>query len=160
MLYTRCPSPLGELLLAGPRPGVLASVSLPGQRGGAVTGPDWVRDDTAHEAAVSQLAAYFAGQLTDFALELAPSGTEFRRRVWEALDRVPYGSTVTYGTLAALAGVSPRAVRAVGGAVGANPLLIVRPCHRVVGANGTLTGFAGGLPAKRSLLDIEGALLP
>ncbi|WP_349636845.1 methylated-DNA--[protein]-cysteine S-methyltransferase [Streptomyces sp. 549] len=160
MLYTHCPSPLGDLLLAGPEPGVLASVTMPGQRRGAVVGPGWVRDDAAHRDAVEQFDAYFAGGSSGFSLRLAPQGTEFRRRVWDALDSIPYGCTVTYGELAVLAGAPPAAVRAVGGAVGANPLLVVRPCHRVLGAGGALTGFAGGLPAKRALLEIEGVLLP
>lgn len=156
--YTTHPSPLGELLLAGPEPGVLGSVSVPGQRGGAQVGPDWLRDDAGFAAAARQLDAYFAGELKEFSLPLATGGTPFRRQVWEALDRVGYGSTVSYGELAALAGVDPRAVRAVGGAVGANPLLVVRPCHRIVGANGSLTGYAGGVDRKRTLLTLEGAL--
>jgi methylated-DNA-[protein]-cysteine S-methyltransferase len=156
--YTVAPSPLGELLIAGPRPGVLASVSVPGQKGGARVAPHWRRDDTAFTDAVRQLGAYFAGELTAFDLELAPQGTPFRQRVWAALDEVPYGGTVSYGRLAALAGLPARLVRAVGGAVGANPLMVIRPCHRVVGADGTLTGYAGGLDRKRLLLGLEGVL--
>lgn len=158
MLYTRCASPLGELLFAGPRADVLASVSMPRQRGALAVGPDWVRDDAAFAEAARQFEAYFAGRLRRFELALLPEGTDFRRRVWAALDEVPYGETVTYGELARLAGAPAAAVRAVGGAVGANPLLVVRPCHRVIGANGTLTGFAGGLAAKRTLLELEGVL--
>ncbi|MDT0344077.1 methylated-DNA--[protein]-cysteine S-methyltransferase [Streptomyces litchfieldiae] len=159
MLYTIAPSPLGDLLIAGPRPGTLASVTVPGQRGGARVGPDWRRDDAAFAAAVRQFEAYFAGEPKEFDVALAPAGTPFRQRVWQALDLVGYGSTVTYGELATLAGLSPRAVRAVGGAVGANPLSVIRPCHRVIGANGSLTGYAGGLDRKRHLLALEGALL-
>ncbi|MDT0305745.1 methylated-DNA--[protein]-cysteine S-methyltransferase [Streptomyces sp. DSM 44917] len=159
MLYTTHPSPLGELLIAGPRPGVLASVTVPGQKGGAAVGPGWRREDAAFAGARRQFDAYFAGELKEFELELAPRGTEFRQRVWSALDRVAYGSTITYGRLAALAGLPPRSVRAVGGAVGANPLTVIRPCHRVLGADGSLTGYAGGLDRKRHLLSLEGVLL-
>lgn len=157
-LYTTHPSPLGELLLAGPEPGVLASVTVPGQKGGARVLPDWRRDDAAFAEAVRQLDAYFAGELGELDLPTATRGSEFRERVWSALDRVPHGTTVTYGELTAMAGLEPRSVRAVGGAVGANPLMVVRPCHRVVGANGTLTGYAGGLERKRWLLTHEGVL--
>ncbi|MFD1830891.1 methylated-DNA--[protein]-cysteine S-methyltransferase [Streptomyces desertarenae] len=155
-LYTTHPSPLGELLLAGPEPGVLASVTVPGQKGGARVLPDWRRDDAAFAGVVRQFDAYFAGELKEFDVPLAVRGSEFRRRVWSALERIPLGATVTYGELTAMAGLGPRAVRAVGGAVGANPLTVVRPCHRVIGANGTLTGYAGGLERKRWLLTHEG----
>lgn len=158
MLYTTHPSLLGELLIAGPEPGVLASITVPGQKGGAHIQPDWARDDTAFTAATVQLDAYFAGDLKDFDLHLAPHGTDFRRRIWAQLARIPYGSTVTYGELAAMAGAPPASVRAVGGAVGANPLTVVLPCHRVIGAGGSLTGYAGGLDRKRQLLTLEGVL--
>lgn len=108
--------------------------------------------------AEEQLAAYFAGELKEFRLELRPTGTDFRTRVWDALDDVQYGATTTYGEIAARVGASRVAVRAVGGAIGANPLLILRPCHRVIGANGLLTGYAGGLERKTALLTLEGAL--
>lgn len=158
MLYTVHPSPLGELLIAGPRPGVLASVSVPGQKYAPAVGPDWRREDAAFAEAARQLDAYFAGELKEFALTLDTRGSAFRTNVWEAIDRVPYGATVTYGELAAMAGAPPRAVRAVGGAVGRNPLAVIRPCHRIVGADGSLTGYAGGLERKRRLLTLEGAL--
>ncbi|WP_059011297.1 methylated-DNA--[protein]-cysteine S-methyltransferase [Streptomyces specialis] len=158
MLYTTHPSPLGDLLVAGPEPGVLSYVTVPGQKGGVTAGIDWRRDDRAFAVATGQLDAYFAGELREFDLVLAPRGSAFRERIWAALDHIAYGSTVTYGRLAALAGVSPSAVRAVGGAVGANPLTVIRPCHRVIGADGSLTGYAGGLPRKRHLLTLEGVL--
>jgi methylated-DNA-[protein]-cysteine S-methyltransferase len=107
-----------------------------------------------------QLAAYFAGELTEFRLPLSSAGTAFREKVWAALDSVPYGTTTTYGSLAARVGASRAAMRAVGGAVGANPLLILRPCHRVIGADGSLTGYAGGLDRKRHLLALEQGLPP
>ena len=121
---------------------------------------DWVRDDRAFPDAVDQLEAYFAGQLTTFDLDLAPRGTPFQQRIWRALDSVPYGTTITYGELAAQLGVPPDRVVAVGAAVGANPLLIVRPCHRVVGADGTMRGYAGGVDRKQWLLVHEGVLMP
>ncbi|WP_425828153.1 methylated-DNA--[protein]-cysteine S-methyltransferase [Streptomyces fractus] len=156
--YATLPSPLGELLLAADASGALTSLSVPGQKGGRVVADGWVRDPARFAEAERQLAAYFAGELKEFELELKPEGTEFRRRVWDALDDVPYGATTTYGEVAARIGASRAAVRAVGGAVGANPLLIVRPCHRVIGADGSLTGYAGGLERKVELLTLEGSL--
>ena len=101
-----------------------------------------------------QIAAWFAGELREFDLELSPSGTPFQLRVWEELRRIPYGDTINYGELAARIG-APKAVRAVGAANGRNPISIIVPCHRVIGANGTLTGYGGGLDRKRILLDHE-----
>ncbi|NBM16070.1 methylated-DNA--[protein]-cysteine S-methyltransferase [Streptomyces sp. GC420] len=161
-VYTTLDSPLGELLLAGERsdtaPGgtALASLSVPGQKHGATVGDGWVRDPEAFTAVAAQLAAYFAGDLTRFDIEHVTVGTEFRRRVWGALDDIPYGKTVSYGELATRIGAPRAAVRAVGTAIGANPLLVVRPCHRVIGADGSLTGYAGGLERKRRLLLLEG----
>lgn len=157
--YTIHPSPLGELLIAGPEPGTLSSVSVPGQRRGSRVLPDWRRDDAAFAEAARQLDAYFAGDLKEFDAPLATRGTAFQERVWAALDRVAYGSTVSYGQLAELAALPPRSARAVGAAVGANPLLVIRPCHRVIGADGSLTGFAAGLARKRLLLTLEGVAL-
>ncbi len=106
------------------------------------------------ERAAAQLGEYFAGARLDFALPLAPEGTAFQQRVWRALTRIPYGQTQSYGALAAAIG-KPTASRAVGAANGQNPLAIIIPCHRVIGANGSLTGYGGGLPAKRWLLAHE-----
>ncbi|NLU65901.1 methylated-DNA--[protein]-cysteine S-methyltransferase [Streptomyces sp. HNM0574] len=150
-------SPLGALVLTGDGT-ALASLTVPGQREGQPPLPEATRDDSAYAEARSQLDAYFAGELTRFRLEFTIRGTPFRERVWQALDSIPYGATTTYGELAAGIGASRAAVRAVGGAVGANPLLIVRPCHRVIGADGSLTGYAGGLDSKRRLLTLEGVL--
>jgi methylated-DNA-[protein]-cysteine S-methyltransferase len=105
-------------------------------------------------AAAAQLEEYLAGERTSFDLPLSPRGTEFQRRVWDALVEIPYGETVSYAELARRVG-APAAVRAVGAANGRNPLSIVVPCHRVVGSDGSLTGYGGGLPAKRWLLDLE-----
>ncbi len=160
-VYTTIDSPLGELTLVGEedpdRGFALTAASVRGQRGEVAVQPGWRRDPTPFTEAERQLKAYFAGELRDFDLPLAPRGTPFRERVWSALDTIPYGSTVTYRELSARAG-SPGAVRAIGGAVGANPLMIIRPCHRVIGSDGSLTGYAGGLDRKRALLTLEGVL--
>ncbi|WP_445397158.1 methylated-DNA--[protein]-cysteine S-methyltransferase [Streptomyces sp. LE64] len=157
-LWTTVDGPLGTLLLTADEDGALTSLSVPGQRGGRPPGPAPRRAEEPFRAAREQLGAYFAGELTAFSLPLRPSGTEFRHRVWDALDAVPYGATTTYGRIAAEIGASRAAVRAVGGAIGANPLLVLRPCHRVIGADGSLTGYAGGLDRKTRLLALEGAL--
>jgi methylated-DNA-[protein]-cysteine S-methyltransferase len=157
MYWTNVDSPLGPLLLTADTDGALTSVSVPGQKGGRGVQPAWRHDPGPFRAAGEQLAAYFAGDLEEFRLELRAEGTAFRERVWAALDAVPYGSTTTYGAIAARIGASRAAVRAVGGAIGANPLLIVRPCHRVIGADGSLTGYAGGLERKVRLLTLEGS---
>ncbi|WP_042395897.1 methylated-DNA--[protein]-cysteine S-methyltransferase [Streptacidiphilus carbonis] len=156
--HTTMDSPLGPLLLVADEQGRLSHVLAPNTKG-QVSSPDpaWTEDPALFTAAVAQLTAYFEGELKEFDLPLAPVGSEFRRRVWDALDTIPYGATTTYGELATAAGQRPTSVRAVAGAVGANPLLIVRPCHRVIGANGALTGFAAGLDAKKLLLGLEGA---
>jgi methylated-DNA-[protein]-cysteine S-methyltransferase len=112
------------------------------------------------DEAARQLRAYFAGDLVSFDLPLELHGTEFQRRCWLALASIPYGQTVSYGEQARRLGLGPDAARAVGAANGRNPLPIVLPCHRVVGADGSLTGFGGGLHVKRQLLEHEGALLP
>jgi methylated-DNA-[protein]-cysteine S-methyltransferase len=110
--------------------------------------------------AARQLDAYFHGNLVTFDVPLELHGTEFQRRCWLALASIPYGQTVSYGEQARRLGLGPDAARAVGAANGQNPLPIVLPCHRVIGANGSLTGFGGGLDVKRYLLEHEGALLP
>ena len=112
------------------------------------------------EEAARQLEAYFDGDLVTFDLPLELNGTEFNRRCWLALPSIPYGQTVSYGEQARRLGLGNDAARAVGAANGRNPLPIVLPCHRVIGADGSLTGFGGGLHVKRFLLEHEGALLP
>ncbi|MFI2190476.1 methylated-DNA--[protein]-cysteine S-methyltransferase [Streptomyces sioyaensis] len=161
-LYTTLDSPLGELLLVGEEsataPGgtALASVSLPGQKGAATVQEGWTPDPDAFAAIVQQLRAYFDGTLTRFSIEFLTRGTYFQQRVWKALEAVPYGTTTTYGRIAADIGAARGAVRAVGTAIGANPLLIVRPCHRVIAADGSLSGYAAGPARKRKLLGVEG----
>ncbi|MBC2906629.1 methylated-DNA--[protein]-cysteine S-methyltransferase [Streptomyces cupreus] len=158
-LWTSLDSPVGPLLLtADPESGALTSLSVPGQKGGRSVQEGWRHEPGAFRDAEEQLAAYFVGELKEFRLPLRAEGTEFRTKVWDALDTVPYGGTTTYGEIAARIGASRAAVRAVGGAIGANPLLIVRPCHRVIGADGSLTGYAGGLERKTALLTLESAL--
>jgi methylated-DNA-[protein]-cysteine S-methyltransferase len=162
-VHTTIDSPLGALLLVGEEsptaPGGLAlrSLSMTGQKGAATVQDGWREDAAAFAAVVAQLRAYFDGDLKEFDLELRTGGTEFQERVWRAIDTVPYGATTTYGGLAEQIGAPRAAVRAVGSAIGANPLLIVRPCHRVIGATGSLTGYAGGLERKEYLLAHEGS---
>jgi methylated-DNA-[protein]-cysteine S-methyltransferase len=162
-IYVTLDSPVGELVLAGDqtRHGVtLMSLSMTGQRNAPRPQSTWRHAPASFADVTRQLEAYFAGQLTTFDLDLAPRGTPFQQRIWRALDSVPYGTTITYGELAAQLGVPPDRVVAVGAAVGANPLLIVRPCHRVVGADGTMRGYAGGVDRKHWLLAHEGVLMP
>jgi methylated-DNA-[protein]-cysteine S-methyltransferase len=154
--WTRLDSPLGPLLLTADPDGALTSLSVPGQKGGRTVLEGWRQDPGPFREAAAQLTAYLAGELKEFHLPLRTHGTAFRERVWAALDTIPYGATTTYGEIAARIGASRAAVRAVGGAIGANPLLIVRPCHRVIGADGSLTGYAGGLDRKIRLLTLEG----
>ncbi|PYC70163.1 cysteine methyltransferase [Streptomyces tateyamensis] len=163
IVHTTIASPLGALLLVGEEsasaPGgfALRSLSMTGQKSAANVQPGWREDPAALAAVTEQLHRYFAGDLKEFDLELRTGGTEFQRRVWQAVDVIPFGATTTYGALAAQIGAPRAAVRAVGSAIGANPLLIVRPCHRIVGATGALTGYAGGLERKEYLLAHEGA---
>lgn len=119
--------------------------------------PEWRRGGELVNEVKRQLNAYFAGELQEFDLPLDPDGTEFQQAVWDELCRIPYGETITYGELAKRIG-KPKASRAVGAANGQNPIPIVIPCHRVIGSNGKLTGFGGGLPTKEKLLDLESPL--
>ena len=162
-IYQTESSPLGELLLVGEETeaGVaLTSVSLPGQRNAPDIAAGWQRAPGAFALVTRQLEEYFAGQRTRFDLVLAPRGTPFQQRIWQALDAVRYGTTLTYGELAAQLGVPRDRIVALGAAIGANPLLIVRPCHRVIGADGTMRGYAGGVERKQWLLVHEGIMLP
>lgn len=156
MQYTYCDSPVGPLLLAGDNDG-LNLVSFPAGKKRREPAPDWQSDSSLFNAAIEQFNAYFAGELTQFDLRLSPRGTTFQRRVWRALRDIPYGRTISYGQLAENIG-KPKASRAVGAANGNNPLSIIVPCHRVIGANGSLTGFGGGLDTKRWLLEHERAI--
>ncbi len=168
--WTVADSPVGPLLLAatdvagGERAGLCAVWFSPHkgvEQAVRTAGQGWDRDDDhpVLEAARDQLAEYFAGERREFDLPLAPRGTDFQQRVWLRLREIPYGRTRTYGDVAAELGMPPGASRAVGLANGANPLSVVVPCHRVVGSDGSLTGFGGGLERKRFLLDLESELL-
>jgi methylated-DNA-[protein]-cysteine S-methyltransferase len=170
MIYTSHPSPLGDLLVvrddrgAAPgRPGGLTGLYLPTGRHAGALRVQWRRDDTAFDDVRGQLDEYFAGRRRHFDLPLSAVGSAFQKRVWAALMKIPYGETTSYGRTAVAIG-SPTASRAVGLANGQNPISIIVPCHRVVGANGSLTGYGGGLDAKRWLLSHEavqaGVLLP
>jgi methylated-DNA-[protein]-cysteine S-methyltransferase len=161
-VYTTMESPVGELLLIGrPSPGgvTLTSVSMAGQRFAPSVRDGWRRDPAAFAEVIRQLTEYFAGERRVFSLDLAPRGTEFQQRIWQALESVEYGTTTTYGRLAAQLGVPRDRIQALGAAIGANPLAIIRPCHRVIGSDGGMRGYAGGVERKQQLLAHEGALL-
>jgi methylated-DNA-[protein]-cysteine S-methyltransferase len=161
--YTTFDSPVGELLLVGEETRddiALTSLSMPGQRNAPQPGTDWQNAPGAFGYVTRQLEAYFAGELTVFDVNLAPRGTGFQQRVWKALDSIRYGTTITYGELAGYLGVPRDRIQALGAAIAANPLLIIRPCHRVIGADGTMRGYAGGTERKQQLLVHEGALQP
>ena len=150
-------SPVGPLTLVVDDAGILCALYTDGQK----HVPDAValgeRDDAVAAAAVAQVAEYFAGERDVFELDLAPRGTAFQRSVWQALRDIPAGETLTYGELARELG-RPGASRAVGAATGRNPISIIVPCHRLVGASGAMTGYAGGIERKRWLLDHERGL--
>lgn len=154
-VWTEMESPVGVLRLVSDGTAITSVMFDPDE------GPVGERNDT-HEvlvAARTQLEAYFAGDLKDFDLPLAAAGTPFQQRVWEALRRIDYGETVTYGEIARRLGLPPGASRAVGLANGRNPIAIVVPCHRVIGSKGKLVGYAGGLDRKQKLLSLESAAL-
>jgi methylated-DNA-[protein]-cysteine S-methyltransferase len=155
--YTYLDSPLGRMLLSA-NEAALTGVYFVGQKYEAVPRQDWIEDanDAVLQQASTQLKEYFAGERTHFDLPLAPSGTPFQRSVWHALERIPSGTTRSYGELAKSVG-APHGVRATGAAVGRNPISVVIPCHRVIGSTGSLTGYAGGLERKRALLALEGS---
>jgi len=153
MYYDYLDSPVGRLLLVLDKDG-LRHVHFVNGRQPLDIDESWERGAGALHEARSQLNAYFAGKLSRFDLPLDPQGTEFQRQVWLELLRIPYGRTTTYGEIATRLG-DAGASRAVGAANGSNPLAIVVPCHRVIGANGKLTGYGGGLTTKRFLLDHE-----
>lgn len=154
--FTVLDSPLGPLTVVGGDDG-LTGLYLSEQRHLPDADSFGCRDDTLLPAVREQLEAYWAGQITEFDVPLATAGTAFQVAVWQALRAIPYGSVCTYGDLAERIG-RPTAVRAVGAANGRNPICIVIPCHRVIGADGSMTGYAGGLDRKMFLLQHEGAL--
>lgn len=147
--YTTLSSPVGTLTM------VLSEAGLCRLTWGQnIVEPDWRREDRAFAGIADQLAAYFAGKLREFEVELDLHGTDFQQKAWAALRQIPYGETRSYGEQARLIG-SPKGFRAVGMANNRNPVAIIVPCHRVIGANGQLIGFGGGLDSKRFLLNLE-----
>jgi methylated-DNA-[protein]-cysteine S-methyltransferase len=153
MYYREIDSPIGPLLLAGDDEG-LRVLQFKNGRDKAVPQPGWEPDRTRLAEPVRQVSAYFRGTLKNFSFAVVPQGTAFQTAVWRELQRIPYGETISYGELARRLG-NPKAVRAVGLANGSNPIAIVIPCHRVIGSNGALVGYGGGLPIKQALLALE-----
>ena len=148
-----CPSPVGDLVLMSDGRS-LTGLMMTNQRHTQGVQPGWVRESGPFVEARSQLGQYFAGERTEFELELAPTGTPFQVEVWRTLRDIPYGTTINYGELAKRIG-NANASRAVGAANGRNPIGIIVPCHRVIGANGSLVGYGGGLERKKTLLALE-----
>jgi methylated-DNA-[protein]-cysteine S-methyltransferase len=155
-IYWTVETPVGELLLAGDGEHLQRLHMQSGNRPATVE-PGWERAEQPFAEMCEQLDQYFAGERREFDLPLAPRGSDFQRRVWAALEEIPYGETRTYGEIADSIG-RPSASRAVGAANGANPISIVIPCHRVIGSSGALTGYAGGVERKRRLLELERAV--
>jgi methylated-DNA-[protein]-cysteine S-methyltransferase len=151
--YTYTDTPIGTAMLVG-REGRLTGLYLGEGRTTPQPTPAWRRDDRRFEDVQRQLDEYFAGERTDFDVDVEPPGSRFQVTVWSALIDIPYGVTTTYGTIAARIG-RPTAARAVGGASGRNPVSIIIPCHRVVGADGSLTGYGWGIERKAWLLELE-----
>jgi methylated-DNA-[protein]-cysteine S-methyltransferase len=153
--FTHVESPVGKLLVTADAAGRLTRLRFPDRTDRASAQPTgWIHDEAPFAELRRQLGAYFASELEDFELELTPSGTPFQLAVWDALQTIPYGATASYGDIAHAIG-QPGAARAVGGANNRNPIAIVIPCHRVIGASGSLTGYGGGLDRKRLLLELE-----
>jgi len=151
-VYTSVDSPIGELLLTGDGEALHGLYMQSGRR--KRIDPDWKRVDAPFAAVAEQLDEYFAGERREFDIPLVLNGPPFQRQAWHALREIPYGETVSYGEQARRIG-QPDAARAVGAANGQNPIAVIVPCHRVIGADGSLTGFGGGLERKRLLLDLE-----
>lgn len=152
--YAVMPSPLGDIKIAASAKGIVR-IALPSQDAIRPMDVSWQRDDSVAKTAQKQLAEYFAGSRKQFDVALDLQGTEFQTAVWDALQSVPWGQTKSYGQLAEQIG-KPKAVRALGAANGRNPVPIIVPCHRIIGANGKLTGYFGGESIKAFLLDLEG----
>ena len=150
-------TPVGPLAAAMDGAGRLTHLGFSKREHERIAAEGGTRNDRAFAHVARQLDEYFAGKRRRFELDLAPAGTPFQKQVWAQLAKIPFGATTTYGALAAKLG-KPAASRAVGRANATNPIALVVPCHRVIGTDGTLTGYAGGLPVKRRLLELEGAL--
>lgn len=156
--FAQTKTPIGNLLIVSDG-NYITRVSMDEQKYAPEIGDDWVRDAEIPpiKLAIEQFKSYFAGLLDHFDLPIIFRGTDFQNKVWHELTKIPYGKTISYGELARRVG-NPQASRAVGLANGKNPIAIVVPCHRVIGANGTLTGYGGGLPRKKKLLELEQGL--
>ncbi|MFD8705567.1 methylated-DNA--[protein]-cysteine S-methyltransferase [Kitasatospora sp. NPDC059648] len=160
---TTITSPLGDLLLVGEDGAdgfTLTSLSMPGQKNAPAPRPGWRYTAEPFADVIRRLEAYWAGEPTRFDIPFTPGGTDFQQRVWRALEEIPHGTTTTYGALTARLRLPRAQTQAVGAAIGANPLLLVRPCHRVIGADGAMRGYAAGVERKVHLLTHEGALQP
>ncbi len=156
-LYHVVGSPIGRLLLLGDGHALTGLWMIDGDRHAARADADLVPSPGTFREVAAQLEAYFAGEAKEFTVPLAPSGTPFQLAVWTELTKIPYGSTVSYGDIARALGKRPVASRAVGLANGSNPISVIVPCHRVIGSDGSLTGYGGGLERKELLLRLEGA---
>ncbi|HEY6403722.1 MAG TPA: methylated-DNA--[protein]-cysteine S-methyltransferase [Blastocatellia bacterium] len=157
MIYTILDSPVGALILTS-NGEAINGLFMEKHKGGPKPIGDWIRDDALFREAADQLKAYFTGELIEFDLPIATGGAPFQQRVWTELRKIPYGSTISYGELARRIG-NPKASRAVGAANGDNPISIIIPCHRVIGSNGKLTGYGGGIERKKFLLEFEAETL-
>jgi len=151
--YCYCQTPIGRLLLVGEN-GLLEQLHFPNSAGQVVIEESWCLDEESFADTLQQLEEYFAGRLENFQVKMHLTGTDFQRQVWQELQRIPYGKTASYGEIAKRIG-NPKACRAVGAANGKNPVPIIIPCHRIIGTDGSLTGFGGGMELKKSLLRLE-----
>ncbi|MEO0576745.1 MAG: methylated-DNA--[protein]-cysteine S-methyltransferase [Pseudomonadota bacterium] len=156
VFYTYLPSPVGPFYVAGSEDTIVATGFEDGDQV-RLPRDGWREDAAPLTFALEPLRAYFDGEVVEFNVPVETTGTDFQRSVWRALQDIPFGVTASYGDIARAIG-NPKAVRAVGSANNANPIPIIIPCHRVIGADGTLVGFGGGLPAKAALLALEGAM--
>ena len=156
--YEIVPAPIGKLLLIADGP-VLRELRFAGSWETADIAPDWRRGGEVLARAEAQLGEYFAGSRREFDVPLAPEGTEFQHRVWHTLRAIPFGVTISYAELARRLG-EPSAIRAVGAANGRNPIPVIIPCHRVIGSDGSMIGFGGGIELKKRLLQMEQMALP
>jgi methylated-DNA-[protein]-cysteine S-methyltransferase len=154
LLYTQLSSPVGDLLLLSADATRVCGLYFQGGPTALAVQKHWTKSDQPFGTVVAQLGEYFEGRRTEFTIPLSPQGTPFQLAVWQALRRIPYGQTRSYAEIAREIG-RPTACRAVGAANGRNPISIIVPCHRVIGTDGSLTGFGGGLQTKRLLLELE-----
>ena len=151
--YCYCHTPIGQLLLIGEN-GLLEQIHFPNSAERTAIADNWHHDEEFFADVLQQLNEYFAGSRQNFKVKMCLKGTDFQRQVWQELQQIPYGKTASYGDIAKRIN-NPKACRAVGAANGKNPIPIIIPCHRIIGNDGSLTGFGGGLELKKTLLDLE-----